>query len=270
MKADLSLLGRSRTDGFAAVKMSSSRPHISGFDTSQHNLMGEPTREIGLSNSIDSEALEINKRTKYINASDQRGFLGTRNELITSSYPRLATSPAFPDRLGQGSTDGPARVVREFEFDFLEDQNGRLDRDLINARHLNQLLVDELVKFDPRNKVLQENAEWGWDLAMPSDVDVERSSGRLQSAHSKPGRSIYGAGDPQKGQDSLKTELDKTTNLKDKLEKLCRELTQENKKLKDEKTRLEDSRYAVLPDGDKIRSLMIRSSLLELLLREKG
>ena len=44
----------------------------------------------------------------------------------------------------------------------------------------------------------------------------------------------------QKDQDKSKTEFNKTATMKDKLEKLCRELTKENKKVKDENKTLED------------------------------
>ncbi|KAL2371741.1 hypothetical protein RJ035_002334 [Blastomyces gilchristii] len=44
----------------------------------------------------------------------------------------------------------------------------------------------------------------------------------------------------QKDQDKGKSELSKTATMKDKLEKLCRELTKENKKVKDENKRLEE------------------------------
>ncbi|KAF3481615.1 uncharacterized protein GIQ15_04374 [Arthroderma uncinatum] len=45
----------------------------------------------------------------------------------------------------------------------------------------------------------------------------------------------------QKAQDKGKSELNKTVTMKDKLEKLCRELTKENKKVKDENKRLDDT-----------------------------
>ncbi|KAI5306013.1 hypothetical protein KEM56_002539 [Ascosphaera pollenicola] len=45
----------------------------------------------------------------------------------------------------------------------------------------------------------------------------------------------------QKEQEKSKSELGKTATMKDKLEKLCRELTKENKKVKDENKRLEET-----------------------------
>lgn len=45
----------------------------------------------------------------------------------------------------------------------------------------------------------------------------------------------------QKEQEKSKTEHTKTVGIKDKLEKLCRELTKENKKVKDENKRLVDT-----------------------------
>ena len=42
----------------------------------------------------------------------------------------------------------------------------------------------------------------------------------------------------QKEQDKSKSEFNKTATMKDKLEKLCRELTKENKKVKDDNKRL--------------------------------
>lgn len=48
----------------------------------------------------------------------------------------------------------------------------------------------------------------------------------------------------QKDQDKSKNEHNKTAAMKDKLEKLCRELTKENKKVKDENRRLEDREKA--------------------------
>ena len=45
----------------------------------------------------------------------------------------------------------------------------------------------------------------------------------------------------QKDQDKSKSEHNKTVTMKDKLEKLCRELTKENKKVKEDNKRLEDT-----------------------------
>ncbi|KAJ5708265.1 hypothetical protein N7488_008066 [Penicillium malachiteum] len=45
----------------------------------------------------------------------------------------------------------------------------------------------------------------------------------------------------QKDHDKSKSELSKTVTMKDKLEKLCRELTKENKKVKDENKKLEEN-----------------------------
>jgi chromosome segregation ATPase len=77
---------------------------------------------------------------------------------------------------------------------------------------------------------------------------------KLDRDHSK---SKKRADQLQKDQDKGKSELNKTLTMKDKLEKLCRELTKENKKVKDDNKKLEENeRRARMVVNERLSSLL--------------
>ncbi|KAL9594121.1 MAG: hypothetical protein Q9179_005538 [Wetmoreana sp. 5 TL-2023] len=61
----------------------------------------------------------------------------------------------------------------------------------------------------------------------------------------------------QKEKETQRTELSKTVSMKEKLEKLCRELTKENKKVKEENKKIEESEKKSRElQGDKLESVL--------------
>lgn len=68
----------------------------------------------------------------------------------------------------------------------------------------------------------------------------------------------------QKDQDKGKSELNKTATMKDKLEKLCRELTKENKKVKVKKQRSFDMECVKLIVRDRTKTRSSRKRKNEL------
>ncbi|KAJ5225389.1 hypothetical protein N7468_006614 [Penicillium chermesinum] len=108
-----------------------------------------------------------------------------------------------------------------------KDQEMEIEREVKKAtRDLNQLLntiESPMVKLETVHKRY---------------TDLLADMKKLDRDHAK---SKKRADQLQKDQEKGKSELNKTVTMKDKLEKLCRELTKENKKVKDENKKLEEN-----------------------------
>ncbi|PGH18179.1 hypothetical protein AJ80_04566 [Polytolypa hystricis UAMH7299] len=108
-----------------------------------------------------------------------------------------------------------------------KDQEAEIEREVKKAtRDLNQLLSNIESPMTRLETVHKKYTELLADMKK-LDRDYAKSKKRADQL--------------QKDQDKGKSELNKTATMKDKLEKLCRELTKENKKVKDENKRLEDT-----------------------------
>ena len=102
-----------------------------------------------------------------------------------------------------------------------------LDREVRKAtRDLNNLLAGMGTPMERMEALQKKNQELFTDLK------------RLEREHTKTKKR---ADLLQKERDTQRSELSKTTTMKEKLEKLAREFTKDNKKLKDDIKRLEDS-----------------------------
>ncbi|GAD96444.1 alpha-taxilin, putative [Paecilomyces variotii No. 5] len=108
-----------------------------------------------------------------------------------------------------------------------KDQEAEIEREVKKAtRDLNQLLNNIESPMTRLETVHKKYTELLADMKK-LDRDYAKSKKRADQL--------------QKDQDKGKSELNKTATMKDKLEKLCRELTKENKKVKDENKKLEDT-----------------------------
>ncbi|KAI1934674.1 hypothetical protein LOZ66_005834 [Ophidiomyces ophidiicola] len=108
-----------------------------------------------------------------------------------------------------------------------KDQEAEIEREVKKAtRDLNQLLNTIESPMTRLETVHKKYTELLADMKK-LDRDYAKSKKRADQL--------------QKDQEKGKSELNKTATMKDKLEKLCRELTKENKKVKDENKRLEDT-----------------------------
>ncbi|KAF7586808.1 hypothetical protein BBP40_008326 [Aspergillus hancockii] len=108
-----------------------------------------------------------------------------------------------------------------------KDQEAEIEREVKKAtRDLNQLLSNIESPMTRLETVHKKYTELLADMKK-LDRDYSKSKKRADQL--------------QKDQDKGKSELNKSVTMKDKLEKLCRELTKENKKVKDENKKLEDT-----------------------------
>ncbi|KAL5341304.1 myosin-like coiled-coil protein-domain-containing protein [Aspergillus crustosus] len=108
-----------------------------------------------------------------------------------------------------------------------KDQEQEIEREVKKAtRDLNQLLTNIESPLTRLETVHKKYTELLADMKK-LDRDYSKSKKRADQL--------------QKDQDKGKSELNKTVTMKDKLEKLCRELTKENKKVKDENKKLEEN-----------------------------
>ncbi|KAJ5543224.1 Taxilin family [Penicillium sp. DV-2018c] len=108
-----------------------------------------------------------------------------------------------------------------------KDQEAEIEREVKKAtRDLNQLLSNI---ESPMTKLETVHKKYTELLADMKKLDREHAKSKKR------------ADQLQKEQDKGKSDLSKTITMKDKLEKLCRELTKENKKVKDENKKLEDT-----------------------------
>ncbi|TQB67594.1 hypothetical protein MPDQ_005177 [Monascus purpureus] len=108
-----------------------------------------------------------------------------------------------------------------------KDQEMEIEREVKKAtRDLNQLLSNI---ESPMTRLETVHKKYTELLADMKKLDRDYAKSRKR------------ADQLQKDQDKGKSELNKTVTMKDKLEKLCRELTKENKKVKDENKKLDDN-----------------------------
>ncbi|KAH8693709.1 myosin-like coiled-coil protein-domain-containing protein [Talaromyces proteolyticus] len=124
-----------------------------------------------------------------------------------------------------------------------KDQEAEIEREVKKAtRDLNQLLNNIESPMTRLETVHKKYTELLADMKK-LDRDYSKSKKRADQL--------------QKDQDKGKSELSKTLTMKDKLEKLCRELTKENKKVKDENKKLEENeRRARLIVNERLSSLL--------------
>ncbi|GAB1191662.1 hypothetical protein APSETT444_000844 [Aspergillus pseudonomiae] len=124
-----------------------------------------------------------------------------------------------------------------------KDQEAEIEREVKKAtRDLNQLLSNIESPMTRLETVHKKYTELLADMKK-LDRDYSKSKKRADQL--------------QKDQDKGKSELNKTVTMKDKLEKLCRELTKENKKVKDENKKLEDTeKKARLIVNERLDSLL--------------
>ncbi|KAE8349523.1 myosin-like coiled-coil protein-domain-containing protein [Aspergillus coremiiformis] len=124
-----------------------------------------------------------------------------------------------------------------------KDQEAEIEREVKKAtRDLNQLLSNIESPMTRLETVHKKYTELLADMKK-LDRDYAKSKKRADQL--------------QKDQDKGKSELNKTVTMKDKLEKLCRELTKENKKVKDENKKLEDTeKKARLIVNERLDSLL--------------
>ncbi|KAF3402501.1 Alpha-taxilin, partial [Talaromyces pinophilus] len=108
-----------------------------------------------------------------------------------------------------------------------KDQEAEIEREVKKAtRDLNQLLSNI---ESPMTRLETVHKKYTELLAEMKKLDRDYTKSKKR------------ADQLQKDQDKGKSELNKTATMKDKLEKLCRELTKENKKVKDENKKLEET-----------------------------
>ncbi|EAU34480.1 conserved hypothetical protein [Aspergillus terreus NIH2624] len=124
-----------------------------------------------------------------------------------------------------------------------KDQEAEIEREVKKAtRDLNQLLSNIESPMTRLETVHKKYTELLADMKK-LDRDYTKSKKRADQL--------------QKDQDKGKSELNKTVTMKDKLEKLCRELTKENKKVKDENKKLEETeKKARLIVNERLDSLL--------------
>ncbi|KAJ5763288.1 hypothetical protein N7533_001969 [Penicillium manginii] len=124
-----------------------------------------------------------------------------------------------------------------------KDQEQEIEREVKKAtRDLNQLLNNIESPMTRLETVHKKYIELLSDMKK-LDRDYAKSKKRADQV--------------QKDQEKGKSELNKTVTMKDKLEKLCRELTKENKKVKDENKKLEDTeKKARLIVNERLDSLL--------------
>ncbi|KAJ5480818.1 hypothetical protein N7539_006712 [Penicillium diatomitis] len=124
-----------------------------------------------------------------------------------------------------------------------KDQEQEIEREVKKAtRDLNQLLNNIESPMTRLETVHKKYTELLADMKK-LDRDYAKSKKRADQL--------------QKEQEKGKSELNKTVTMKDKLEKLCRELTKENKKVKDENKKLEDTeKRARLIVNERLDSLL--------------
>ncbi|KAJ5675628.1 hypothetical protein N7462_008525 [Penicillium macrosclerotiorum] len=124
-----------------------------------------------------------------------------------------------------------------------KDQEQEIEREVKKAtRDLNQLLNNIESPMTRLETVHKKYTELLADMKK-LDRDYAKSKKRADQL--------------QKDQEKGKSELNKTVTMKDKLEKLCRELTKENKKVKDENKKLDDTeKKARLIVNERLDSLL--------------
>ncbi|OKL64119.1 hypothetical protein UA08_00147 [Talaromyces atroroseus] len=125
-----------------------------------------------------------------------------------------------------------------------KDQEAEIEREVKKAtRDLNQLLSNI---ESPMTRLETVHKKYTELLAEMKKLDRDYTKSKKR------------ADQLQKDQDKGKSELSKTATMKDKLEKLCRELTKENKKVKDENKKLEETeKRARMIVNERLNSLLV-------------
>ncbi|RJE22971.1 hypothetical protein PHISCL_04698 [Aspergillus sclerotialis] len=132
-----------------------------------------------------------------------------------------------------------------------KDQEAEIEREVKKAtRDLNQLLTNIESPMTRLETVHKKYTELLADMKK-LDRDYSKSKKRADQL--------------QKDQDKGKSELNKTITMKDKLEKLCRELTKENKKVKWAHDPYEQDENKKLDDTEKKARLIVNERLDSLL-----
>ncbi|KAJ5273453.1 hypothetical protein N7478_008578 [Penicillium angulare] len=138
-----------------------------------------------------------------------------------------------------------AAKISQLEQDAVgeKEQEAEIEREVKKAtRDLNQLLN---TIESPMTRLEAVSKKYTELLADMKKLDRDYSKSKKRSDQL------------QKDQEKGKSELNKTVTMKDKLEKLCRELTKENKKVKDENKKLEDTeKKARLIVNERLDSLL--------------
>ncbi|EER25915.1 hypothetical protein D8B26_008239 [Coccidioides posadasii str. Silveira] len=171
-----------------------------------------------------------------------------------TSSPPIPASAAFPDTRpvsAKPSAMAPSGMSKKAKGKKPADPT---ETSKLLAAKISQLEQDAAGEKDQEAEIEREVKKATRDLNQLLNT-IESPMTRLETVHKKYtelladmkkldrdyAKSKKRADQLQKDQDKGKSELNKTATMKDKLEKLCRELTKENKKVKDENKRLEDT-----------------------------
>ncbi|KAJ5632386.1 hypothetical protein N7490_008725 [Penicillium lividum] len=138
-----------------------------------------------------------------------------------------------------------AAKISQLEQDAVgeKEQEAEIEREVKKAtRDLNQLLN---TMESPMTRLEAVSKKYTELLADMKKLDRDYAKSKKRSDQL------------QKDQEKSKSEFSKTITMKDKLEKLCRELTKENKKVKDENKKLDDTeKKARLIVNERLDSLL--------------
>ncbi|SLM34518.1 taxilin alpha [Lasallia pustulata] len=181
--------------------------------------------------SRSSSVVNGNTALDYIN-----GHAGLSDSpASTATQPIAPAAPAAKKSKGKKAADPSetgkllAAKINQLELDAAgeKDQEAEIEREVKKAtRDLTSLLTGMETPLSRLEAVQKKYTELLADMK------------RLDREHVK---SKKRADQLQKDKDHGRSELSKTVSMKEKLEKLCRELTRENKKMKEEHKKLEDS-----------------------------
>ncbi|EEH37785.2 hypothetical protein PAAG_00706 [Paracoccidioides lutzii Pb01] len=187
----------------------------------------------GFNNSSTSPS--ISSHTNHSNFANRQSDCPVSSTHSGASHPAMAPAPMAKRSKGKKPSDPSetskllAAKISQLEQDAAgeKDQEAEIEREVKKAtRDLNQLLNSI---ESPATRVEAVQKRYSDLLAEMKKLDRDYAKSRKR------------ADQLQKDQDKGKAELNKIATMKDKLEKLCRELTKENKKVKDENKRLEET-----------------------------
>ncbi|KAL8826223.1 MAG: hypothetical protein Q9191_003934 [Dirinaria sp. TL-2023a] len=181
------------------------------------------------------------------------GLVNGHGDSADAHASTVAPPPATTTKKGKKKAADPnetgkllAAKINQLELDAAgeKDQEAEIEREVKKAnRDLSNLLNGMETPLSRLEVVQKKYTELLADMKR-LDRDNMKSKKRADQL--------------QKEKDQGRSELGKTITIKEKLEKLCRELSRENKKMKDEHKRLEDtekrSRHHL---GESIESLLL-------------
>ena len=162
----------------------------------------------------------------------------------TAHVPPTENSPTIDSGVGNGSSNAPSNLqpAKKAKGKKNTDSN---DTGKLLAAKINQLEIDAAGEKDQEAEIEREVKKANRDLTnllsgVKSDSSklevVQKKFSELIADMKRVDRDLIKskkkADQLQKEKDSSRSELTKSTSLKDKLEKLSRELSKENKKLK--------------------------------------